>query len=780
MLLLLYLFFVVPAVAPAPDVTVSGTVVDAQTGAPLADCNVIITPGKNGVATNTDGEFSCKLDYGAYTARFSYLGYEDNQLTFELSQTQTNLDLTIKMQPQPLLGEAVTVFGEKQASPTVQRLKQRDIKRMPTVYGDALRSIKILPGVTSNNELSTTYNVRGGNYDENLIYLNGFEIYRPTLLRQGVEENQSVINPDLVEQLSFHGAAFPARFGDKLASALEVDYAGASSRRLTGVVRADVLNIGLALRHRIGRLNWALGVRYANPSSFVDNLQTSGDYRPRFADVQLLLNYEFNRSTQLELFLLNANNEFDLTPDVWRGNIAFSTTDVRGVDIEWDGERRYSFDARLVGLRFKQEVSNSSRLSLAISGFENSEDENTDLTGDIFYIPDAFAPQRNRSFLKSRTERAGNRLDLRGYEINPELQSQAGKHTLEIGAGVRVVEMASRLDELTFEQGDNTDVELPRVQQVERDETFTSLSAFVQDRIALHPRLNANLGLRLLHYDFTGETLLSPRASLSYLPASTHSVNFGVGYYYQPPFVHELRDKPEGSDANLKSQRAIHAIVGWEHQITPRLTTRVETYYKRLDDIIPYHQDQLRLVYGDSNSHEGYAYGLDVLLNGEVVPGVNSWLSYSYLKSREREKGSENTVRRLLDQTHTFRFFLQDKMPRFPNVQAHIRILFGSGFLLHPRRAVTDPASGRSFLEVDFDRREELRYYFRMDLGFTANIKIGQHRSLLITGEILNVWNVLNIADYTWFDVPQLSRQPRRIPQVFTRRFFNIGVEVGL
>ena len=186
------------------------------------------------------------------------------------------------------------------------------------------------------------------------------------------------------------------------------------------------------------------------------------------------------------------------------------------------------------------------------------------------------------------------------------------------------------------------------------------------------------------------------------------------------------------------------------------------------------------MIYSDANSHEGFAYGLDLSLRGEIVDGIDSWLSYSYLKARERILGTSNYLRRPLDQTHTVRLFLQDKMARFPNSQAHMRILFGSGFLFHPRRAVTDAATGLSTLEIDFDDREQFRYYFRMDLGLSAKVELGGGRTLNIAGEILNVWNVLNIADYAWFQVPQIRGTPIRVPQVLTRRFFNLGFELQL
>ena len=279
---------------------------------------------------------------------------------------------------------------------------------------------------------------------------------------------------------------------------------------------------------------------------------------------------------------------------------------------------------------------------------------------------------------------------------------------------------------------------------------------------------------------FSRDTLARPRAVLYFSSSAKDAINLKWGYYYPPPFVYEVRNKEAQQVESLKSQRAIHAVLGWERQVNQKLSLQVESYYKLLDNIIPYYHDQLQLIYSNANSHEGFAYGLDLSLQGEIVDGIDSWLSYSYLKARERIIGTSNYQRRPLDQTHTIRLFLQDKMPRFPNSQAHMRILFGSGFLFHPRRAVTDEATGLSTLEIDFDDREQFRYYFRMDLGLLAKVELGGGRTLAIAGEILNVWNVLNVADYTWFQVPQVRSTPIRVPQVLTRRFFNLGFELQL
>ncbi len=759
---------------------ISGRVITADSGESLPNCNILILPGRAGVATDEHGRFEFILPFDRYSVEFRYLGYETVKQEVVISSSHSAEQLLVKMTPVALTSEVVTVLGEASTDASIQTLEAADIRRMPTVGSDVLKSLKILPGVSSNNELSSSYNVRGGNYDENLIYLNGYEIYRPALLRQGVEENQSLINPDMVENLRFFGAAFPARFGDKLASALEVNYARQNDGRLSAISRADLLNLGVVLRGQSGRLKWTLGTRYSNPALFVNKLQTSGNYKPRFADLQLLMDYAVGDRAKLELFALAAENKFDLTPNSWSGHFAFGALDVKGVDIAWQGEQTYDFDTRLLGLRYRHQLSAGLAWSLSLSRYLSSETESSDLQGDLFFVPNAREPSRNREFLKTRFERSDNRLQIRRWQASHILDWQTRTHAFSVGATARWVNLNNRLDETELEVSDATLVVVPRVENAALSAAINSFSVFVQDRFSPADWLSMEVGARLARYPFGGETLFSPRLSAHLSPLAGLNVHLGAGVYFQPPFAQEVRNKSSSAAKALRAQKAIHTLVGIDYDLGHRLKIQMEGYYKDFDRLLPYRQEQLKLIYGDSNDFEGFSYGLDIALKGEIVDGIKSWLSYGYLKSRERRRGDAVYVRRVLDQTHTLRFFLQDKMPRYSNVRAHTRILFGSGFLFHPQVVSSEPGTDLRVLATDFSSREKYRSYFRVDLGFTVEIARAVPGRVLISAEVLNVWNVANVADNLWFDIPQVSSSPVRIPQVFTKRFFNLGVEVRL
>lgn len=768
-----------PAFAHQSPATFSGQVLDASSGQPLPNVNILVSPGSLGTSTDAEGMFRIPLSPGSYQVEVRHLGYVQVFKGIELAGAE-ELHIVVKLLPKPLETQAVTVYADNETYGQVERLDNVDIKRMPTVYSDVLRTVKILPGVMSNNEMTSAYNVRGGNHDENLIYLNGYEIYRPALLRQGVAENQSLVNPDLVASLRFFGGGFPARLGNKLTSALEVDYRNNFEPHLHAVVRGDMLNFGLALRNRIDRFNWTVAGRFSDPSLFVDKLQTTGSYRPRFADVQALFSYAFKRGLTAELFLVTASNNFDLTPAFWHGNFGGGLFVVRGVDIEWDGKREYSFLTNLVGLSLKKRLAETSFLQLRVASYNTNEDDQIDLNGDVYYVRDSRKPDENRTYLKSRAERANNRFDVNSYHASATVTHAANGHVFEAGIAAQSAGLESVIDEITLEFGNETIQEDAVVVRASQSARFSQFNAYAQDEIEIAEKWRLGLGMRALHYAFTGENLFSPRGNLRLMLSENDQFSLATGLYYQPPFYHEIRDKTSDVARRLRSQSAAHMMLDWQHRFKSGMQLKVEPYYKRLRDIIPYYREQLRLIYASQNSHEGYAYGFDLLLRGEIVKGVNSWLSYGYLNTREREKGSGTYRRRLLDQTHTFRFFLQDKMPRFPNMQSHMRVLFGSGFLYHPRRAVTDSLTGETVLKVDFERQEKFKYYFRLDLGLSARFKFRDGGHLLLTAEILNAWNVVNVADYTWFHIPEISSTPRRIPQVLTKRFFNVGAELSL
>jgi hypothetical protein len=403
-LFLFFLFFC--SFAQSNKIQLAGKVIEFETENPLYNVNISIISTNLGTTTDQFGNFKIDIPSGSYSIRFSSIGYEEKIEEINLTTNQSKTTLTVVLKPKAFLQKEVVVTSEKKnLSPVVQKINEKDLNKIPNLYSDVIRSVKILPGVTSNNELSSAYNVRGGNFNENLIYLNGYEIFRPFLIGQGVEESQSIINQNMVNDLQFFSGSFPASYDDKMSSALDVSYKNNDKAYLNGQVNLNLLSMGITLKNKNGNLNWMSAFRYANPTIFVNKLQTSGKYKPRFMDFQFWGNYNFSQSSDLEILFINASNKFDLTPENWRGHFQTSYLDIKEVSLEFSGNKIYNFSSNLIGLKFYKKISDEIEVISSVSNYKINESENKDIAAQIFYSSDAYNPQDDKLYLKTRYEK---------------------------------------------------------------------------------------------------------------------------------------------------------------------------------------------------------------------------------------------------------------------------------------------------------------------------------------------------------------------------------------
>lgn len=756
-------------------IILSGKVVD-ESNIPLEGCNIILTPGVAGTTTDESGLFSIRLTEGIYHIKVSYVGFSEYNDDISLFRS-TDLN-TIKLTSKSYQNEEVIVTADKEVPEIVaSELKSRDLKKMPVLYNDVLRAVKILPGVTSNNELSSGYNVRGGNFNENIVYLNGFEIYRPFLLRQGMEENQTIINPDLVENMRFYGGAFPVQYGGKMSSVLEVEYDGTQDTAYRGSVRADLLNAGVTIGRRFGKFNIAAGVRYASPGLFLSELHTSGDYKPTFADIQVLGNYEIDDKRNIELLFLSADNGFDLTPDEWLGHFKSDRGgEVNQVAIDFNGYKNYSFKTNLAGIKYKQLFSNSFKNTVKLSYYNTRENEDADYTGDYWYSPDAEVPEDGKEYLKSSHDMVKNSLNLNSVIINDEVSYKLNDQEIYGGIEYKYEFLEDRINEFYNEEGNEALLTYPSVKVRSNDYNINTFSLFSGYKTVLWEYVKLDAGLRYTHTSITDENLISPRMLITITPNPIHTFKLGYGYYYQSPFFHELRSLEQGNP-DLRSQKSVHYILGWEYRFRHDFTMQAEVYYKDIPRMYSFYEEQFRTVYMTDKFFEGYATGLDVQFRGKLSEGLNSWIGYSYLDSKERELGSDaDYERRILDQTHTIQIFIQDKMPGRKNFESHLRLLFGSGYLYNNRKLV-EGENDQIFLKVEPRSKGEILNYMRADMGLTATFDVAEGRQLIVTAEVLNVFNNYNIAGYEWIQAFKDIQYPVRIPQMYSKRFFNVGIE---
>ncbi len=760
----------------------SGHVSDDSNGQSLINANIIAKPGNQGTVTDSLGNFSFALPFGTYEILISYIGYKSEKKGITISQIKAPTFLSIKLTPKAIEQKEVFVTGEKEFfSPATQEMKQQDIVRMPTVYSDVLRSVKILAGVNSNNELTNSYNVRGGNYNENLIYLDGFEIYRPFLITKGIEENQSIVNGDLINNLHFNGGTFPARLGDKMSSALELTYRDNFDSTLHGHAKAGLLNSGLSLFKKYGKLNLAGAIRYSYPKIFAQILQTTGDYTPIYFDAQLLANYQLTKNSNLELLFINAQNKFEMIPEAWHGYFQTGFLLVKEVRLKYTGDENYKFNTRLAGARYNNKISDNSSISILGSIYSTTENYFKNLTGNMYYSDNSYDNQQPLIYYKTRYENTDDKLDMNRFELKSIYKLNTPIHLFEAGLTLRYFQFRNTVNESTYETGVDSVLNSPDNVKFQQNINFPSFSGYIQDRIYLSKQFQTEAGMRVLRYNFSNETLVSPRLSINYIYSQSGSLNFSSGVYYQPPFYYEVDNKTViNSTTSLKSQRSINLMLTWQIKTEHNSKYTFDVYYKKLDNLIPYYVDQLKLVYGDQNNYEGYARGFDFQYEGELVKGIKSWIGYSYLDTGEKIKGSSaGYTRRLLDQRHTIKVFLQDKAKNLPNFKAHVRFLFGSGYLFHPRTSVKDPATNKYYMKIDYTKSWVLPFYFRTDMGLSFKFDLSKTSNLVFIVELFNVFNKWNIASYKWYHVFPDRTAPEAVPQVFSGRFLSLNAEMN-
>lgn len=764
------------ALAQANHFTIRGRVIDKETDSPIIGCAVKIPVLQTGTLTNAEGVFVLSVPKGRYQTFFYHVAYEHTSIIFQADSKTTNDTFTVRLLPEVLQKPEVKITGKKNEVISAQEIQAADLQRIPTGFNDVLRDVTILSGVVSNNELSSAYNVHGGAATENLIYLNGYEFYRPFLLKQGSEENQTMINPDMVKKVEFFNGAFPADLGDKMSSALSVQYNASQDEQWKAKARASLMNSSFVAGKKMGNWDILAGGRYAYPDLFLNSQHTSGSYHPFFADFQLLTTYTLPDKSKLEFFGLISKNTYNLTPSHWTGYFAIGRDMISAVDVNFSGKREYSFSNSFGGLKYTKVFNPASTIVLSVSEGFSTESEYADVTGEYFYVPDADNMNDERQYLKNRYENADNTLKIYQTDFHAEWLADFSGNAITAGAFTRLRSLHDIVNEHAYDISSLPVVEQPINNTVDRHLRPNEYGIFILDNVKPRPGVNLTFGFRGTYVAVCKEYLVSPRLQVSWLVSPTHTLFAGWGYYYQPPYYLESRN----NDIPLISQRAIHYSIGWENKFKSNVLFRMELFYKKLDNLIPYYTEGQKVIYTGTNSRHGFATGADVLVQGEVVTGLQSWIGYGLLFTQDKPNSGGSYIRRLSDQTHSLLIFLQDHFKRYPNWQVHTRFLAGSGQLYFSRSSVYDSTAKKYYMQVNMNHPEEYFLYLRVDMGCSAWFEIAEKKRLTVTAEILNIFNHNNYASYqfvqAWKDVPR----PIKIPEVLTPRFLNIQVELEI
>jgi len=815
-LLLFTLILTVTAVVNGQDKGVLEGSVRDSIGNPVEFASVSLQGMQVGTMTEPDGSYTLEVPSGrSYTVIISCVGYRTKQFAVRLGAGESRQqDIALLIDIRAL--REVSVSARQERGSTFQRIDVEDLNYMPTATGRVETIIKSQAGVSSNNELSSQYSVRGGNFDENLVYVNDVEIYRPFLVRSAQQEGLSFVNSDLVSSIKFSAGGFDARYGDKMSSALDITYkrpgefAGSAAISLLGA-SAHVEGAS-----KTKRFTYLAGYRYKTTQYLLNTLETSGDYKPQFSDFQTLLTYQLSRKLELSFLGNYSSSKYQFIPQT--RNTEFGTKDLPlNLKIYYDGQEMDQFDTYLGAITLNWKPVKGLSLKLIGSAFRTSEEETFDIIGQ-YWINELDNTIDSETYGDSLlnigvgTEQVHARNYLEAYVITSSHlgEYRSGNRHIQWGLNYQYQEFYDRISE--WEILDSTGyvipyngevLELTKTLKSDNHISYDQLSAFIQNTREINTQKAdyfISAGIRTLVWNFNQTAMLSPRATISTQPNWKRDMMFNIsgGYYYQPPFYKEMR-MPDGEiNYDIEPQRSIHLLLGGDYIFSlwdrPFKLTG-EAYYKWLSNLIPYKIENVRVSYAGENISNGFARGIDFKLNGEFVQGAESWLTLSFLQTGEDVEGDYIQVwdgtefvteeagefPRPTDQLFTVGLYFQDYFPNNPGYKVHLNAFYGTGIPL------SSPVEDQYYTQL------RMRPYRRVDIGFSKVIKretdiLGERNplrffeSIWISAEIFNLLDINNEASYLW--IRTISDQEGipgmfGIPNYLTGRRFNVKISIS-
>lgn len=783
--------------------------VTSTTGEGVPGATVIVERTNYGTASDVDGRFSMRIPTGSYRLRISAVGYRTRTDSVNVRRGTVAL-MAVRLASDMRELETVVVEADRAEGAGVFEIRPEDVQNLPGPFRSAFQAVRVLPGVAANNELSNQFSVRGGGLSENLIFLNGFEVYLPFRPKQGEQEGLGILNPDLTESLTLYAGGFPARYGGKLSSALDVRYLRPEAGDgFHGSGSVSLLDAGVSASGAVGRLGIAAGVRRAQAGRLFGTQALKGRYRPAFTDGQLALNYRLAPGHEVEAVGLVAAHRFNLDPttrNVYSGIVSSDPnrpSNFQSVYTQFDANsfERDGFNTVFGGVRLKNRVSSRVRVEHDVSLFETDEFERVQITGTARLSQvDPFSGDERPIGDSRQEDRIDNRIRVRTITGQGRYFAAVGSQALEAGWVARRLRFDDRLDEFAIRTDARTNVRV--VLDSLNDASVLDANQFAgyaQDAFDLIPsapgRLTATAGVRADYFDFNDEWTISPRLAARFKATDVTTFSASAGLYYQAPTYQEFRGQPRSNEPidqalnrDLRSQRSLQFVAGGEHFLTGRrLWLRGEAYYKGLSDLVSYNVENVRVRYSGENDASGHIYGFDLQVRGEFVPGLESWVNYGFLVAREEFGGdfltrfNEGALPRPTDQRHTLSAYVQDYVPNNPTWRLHLRGLFGSGYPYTPLIPSKADGQGNAVFQV-YGPRNSFRYsgYRRVDMGGTKEVtfKRGDGREaarLDLTAELLNIFDMENEVA---FQYTSFNGKWQRTPVRLTPRTVNVRMRV--
>ena len=780
------LLAVVALTASAQSFVLQGRVIDEHNN-PIELASVSCLKQGKATVTSLKGNYTLTLQSADSVAvRFSMIGYKSK--TRVLRNPKGRLSLTVVLYgDDTTLGE-VQVEGQRIQSGQTQELKPKDMKMAPTAAGNAVEElIQSQAGVSTHSELSSQYNVRGGSFDENSVYINHVEVFRPFLVRSGQQEGLSIINPDMVERIGFSTGGFEAKYGDKMASALDITYK--RPKRFEANAQASLLGASAYIGFATKKLAWANGIRYKTNRYLLGSLETDGEYKPNFLDYQTYLSYRPNKRWNIDFIGNISDSYYNFYPQ--NRETAFGTMqNVMNFTVYFDGQEKDLFRTYFGTLSIGHQFNDRTRLSLIASAYSTREQETYDIQGQYWLTQTETSEnlavgtyfEHARNFLKAHVESAKLLINskLKAHDVEAgitikreHIKENSVEYEMRDSAGYSIPHTGQDL-QMIYSLRARNQLDATRVESYLQDTwRFTSGSDSAQTHYTLH------YGIRMSHWNFNRETILSPRLSIGIIPAYNENVmlRFATGIYYQAPFYKELRDTATTGgitvaslNRNIKSQRSIHFIAGYDYRF--RILNRpfrfsAEAYYKILQNLIPYSVNNIKVVYYGDNVCSGHAMGLDVKLYGEFVPGTDSWLSLSVMDTGMKLNGK--TMPLPTDQKWAANLFFTDYFPGTTRWKMSLKLAFSGGL---PFSAPHRELERNSFRAPAYKRADIGMSYRLLDNDDRAKHTI--FRNIWIGADCLNLFGINNVNSYYW--ITDVTNQQYAVPNFLTGRMVNARI----
>ena len=783
--ILFVLFLMVTQVAIGQSFTLQGKVSDKD-GNPIELASVMVVSQGKLAMTNLKGEFHMQLHSAdSVKVRFSMIGYKSKERV--LRRPQGKQTMLVQLLDDNEMQEVV-VEGKTKQHGTTEELDVDKVKQGPSASGNAVEEmVQTQAGVSTHSELSSQYNVRGGTFDENSVYINNIEVYRPFLVRSGQQEGLSIINPDMVQSVGFSTGGFEAKYGDKMSSALDITYK--RPKRTEASLTASLLGASAYLGIASKKFTWTNGVRYKTNRYLLGSLQTKGEYKPSFLDYQTYLSWQPSKRWQIDFIGNISDNHYNFQPEDRETNFG-TLQNVKKFRVYFDGQEKDLFRTYFGSLSITRHLSPRTDVSLLASAFSTREQERYDIQGQYWLTQTETSENLG---VGTYMQHSRDYLNANVKSLKLMLQHRMGKHKIEGGVTYKVEQVKENSAE--YEYRDSAGYNVPHTGRdlrmiyalraknelnAKRTEAYLQDTWNFQTRDSVPTLFTFNYGVRFAHWSFNGESIVSPRASLTITPGKNRNLSFRIagGLYYQAPFYKELRDTSVVNgityatlNQSVRSQRSIHVLASMSYRFEMMgrpFKFTAEAYYKALSQLVPYSVDNVKVTYYGDHHATGHATGLDLKLFGEFVPGTDSWLTLSVMNTRMRLNGK--SIPLPTDQRYALNLYFTDYFPGTTRWRMSLKLAYADGL---PFATPHQELENNSFRAPAY-KRADIGMSYRL-IG-SDNRRNSVFKNVWLGLDCLNLFGINNVNSYYW--VTDISGQQYAVPNFLTGRQINGRVTV--